>query len=439
MDMQCATSPMPDPLGGSIIEHYDADCPDLMDRWLPVDRWLASRIEAGVLALCSVNDGRAECRTTGHDAAGRAIGGVNVANQDYLSLARHPQVLYGARRAIANVGLHAAGTPLQMGLTSGMIALEAAIADFTACREATVFPSGWAAGYGAIRALVRPEDHVLIDARALGALHEGAMAATPNVHRFPHLSTEGATRWMERLRECRPDVGILVITESLFGLDSDAPDLGALQQQCSRHGATLMVDVSHDLGALGPTGRGALELQGMLGEIDIVVGSFAKVFASNGGFVASNHRALRPALRFGSGPQTSSNALSPVQAATVLAALEVVQSPEGAVRRQRLMHNALTLREAMQGLGLRVIGAPSAVVPVILGSDAWSRRLTAAVLAEGGLVNLLEFPSVPRNACRWRLHLMADHSDADIAEFTTAVHRALSLANDPTWNPVPPL
>lgn len=370
--------------------------------------------------------------------SGRIISGVNMANQDYLNLASHPIIQGAANRAIAEYGVHSAGSAALMGLTAPTVALERALAEFTACREATVFPTGWGAGYGLIRALVRPGDHIVIDILAHACLQEAATAATPNVHRFPHLSTDGVMRRLERLRNSDPQAGILVVTESLFSMDSDVPDLGALQLLCARYRATLMVDVAHDLGALGPTGRGALELQGMLGEVDVVMGSFSKVFASNGGFVASHHPALRHALRFGSGPQTFSNALSPVQAASVLAALEIVQSAEGVARRDRLMQNANALRAAMEQAQFKVIGEPSAIVPVIIGDDAFSRRLTAAVLAEGGIVNLVEYPAVARNACRWRLQVMADHDADDISAFVAAAIRARALAENVEWTPAKP-
>ena len=180
-----------------------------------------------------------------------------------------------------------------MGPTSLTVALEAAIAAFIGYSEATVFPTGWGAGYGAITALVRPDDQIMIDILAHASLQEGAMATTANVHRVPHLSTDGAARRLARLREAEPQAGIMLITEGLFSMDSDIPDLAALQDLCHRHRATLLVDVAHDLGALGPIGRGALELQGMLGAVDVVIGSFSKAFAANGGFVASNHPALR--------------------------------------------------------------------------------------------------------------------------------------------------
>lgn len=178
-----------------------------------------------------------------------------------------------------------------------------------------------------------------------------------------------------------------------------------------------MVDVAHDLGCIGPTGRGILELQGMVGRIDLVMGSFSKTFASNGGFVATNNPALKLALRYNCGPLTFTNALSPIQAAVVLEALDIVRSPEGADRRESLMANILELRGSLGGAGFKLLGRPSAIVPVILGDSAASRLTTRYALAAGGIVNLVEHPAVSRNTCRWRLQVMADHKPRDIERF----------------------
>jgi hypothetical protein len=118
----------------------------------------------------------------------------------------------------------------------------------------------------------------------------------------------------------------------------------AIQELCRAHGATLFVDCAHDLGALGSTGRGVLEEQGIVGGVDVLMGSFSKTFASNGGFVACNNPALKFGLRYNCGPSTFTNAMTPIQAAVVLAALAIVNSNEGAERRRRLLHNSERLR-----------------------------------------------------------------------------------------------
>lgn len=370
-------------------------------------------------------------RAQAHDRKGRLLAdGINFASQDYLSLACHPQIQTAAVEAIARYGVHSAGSPALMGNTTLSVELEQRLAAFLGMRSCALFPTGWGAGYGAIRTLVRAADHVVIDHLAHACLWEGARGATRNVHSFAHLSVPELEAQLKRIRQEDPSGGILVVTESLFSMDADSPDLQAHQALAQRYHATLLVDVAHDLGSMGPSGLGALETQGMLGKVDVVMGSFSKTFAANGGFVACNEPGLKLAIRFGCGPHTFTNAMSPVQAAVVLKALDIVQSPEGQVRRESLMSNALHLRQVLTGTGHKVLGLPSAVVPLVVGGIGRSRLLTRFMLAGGMLVNLVEHPAVARDASRLRLQIMADHTFEQIDRFAEVLADASRQATD---------
>src|SRR5262249_58029596 len=128
------------------------------------------------------------------------------------------------------------------------------------------------------------------------------------------------------------------------------PDIGAMQDLCRQYDATLMVDVAHDLGNIGEDGTGHIGLQQMLGRVDLVMGSFSKTFASNGGFVATNSPAVKEYLRYFGSSGTFSNALSPVQSAIVLKAFEIVKSEEGRALRLALMKNVIHLPDALSRL-----------------------------------------------------------------------------------------
>ncbi|MGH7227388.1 MAG: aminotransferase class I/II-fold pyridoxal phosphate-dependent enzyme, partial [Gemmataceae bacterium] len=251
---------------------------------------------------------------------------------------------------------------------------------------------------------------------AHSCLQEGAAAATRNIHLHGHLNIESVRRLLRRIRDRTRTDAILVVTEGLFSMDSDTPDLAVLQELCREFNATLVVDVAHDLGSLGKDGRGHIGMQNMLGQVDVVMGSFSKTFASNGGFVACKSRAVQEYLRFYSAPATFSNALSPVQAATILKAFEIVDSLEGRVLRLELLANVMSLRRELKEAGLAFYGDPSAIVCVRMGSEGLA-RLVSRQLAELGLVaNLVEFPAVPKNAARIRLQVMAHHSEQNITD-----------------------
>ena len=183
------------------------------------------------------------------------------------------------------------------------------------------------------------------------------------------------------------------------------------------------MDCAHDLGALGQRGLGILHTQDMVGKVDILMGSFSKTFASPGGFVACNDLGIKFALRSSCGPSTFTNAMTPIQAAVIDRALSIIDSPEGDERRARLLANTTMLRDGLAAEGFTVLGQPSAIVPVVLGDASISRLMTKYAAEEGGIVNLVEYPAVARNACRWRLQVMADHAESHVRSM---VERAVS-------------
>lgn len=398
----------------SSIPDPDSNITNLIARWQPINDWFLARGEAGIDPYQKTSLGKCGPEIYGAYRTGRAFRGVNFASQDYLSLSGHPDIARAAATAVEHYGAHSAGSAALMGNTSLSTKLERRLAEYLGYADTTLFPIGWAAGYGIIKTLVRETDHVVIDILAHACLQEGARAATTKVSRFSHLSTEAVEKRLKRIRDSDPRAGILVVTETLFSMDSDIPDIAALQALCRRYDATLLVDCAHDLGARGERGLGILGSQGMVGKVDILMGSFSKTFASPGGFVACNDPGLKFALRSSCGPSTFTNAMTPIQAAVIDAALSIVDSQEGDARRARLLANTMQLRDGLAAEGFSVMGQPSAIVPVILGNASISRLMTKYAAEEGGIVNLVEFPAVARNACRWRMQVMADHMENHI-------------------------
>lgn len=377
--------------------------------------WPFSRsTETGPAASCGVRDDR-----------GNLVNGVNFASQDYLSLSSHPAVAAAAREAIATFGVHSAGSPALVGNTSTSVELERRIAEFLAMKEAILYPTGWAAGFGVLKGLVRSHDYIVMDALAHACLQTGAQAATRNVSLFRHLDNEHCRDRLVAIRKRDPKAGIMIVTEGLFSMDSDTPDIEGLQDLAREFGATLMVDVAHDLGCLGEDGTGHIGIQKMLGKVDLVMGSFSKTFGSNGGFVATNSRAVKEYLRFYSPSCTFSNSLSPVQVATITKALDIVESDEGKQLRRALMNNVVSLRAQIRARGMDVYGDPSAIVAVKTGDEALA-RMTSRALPDLGLIsNLVEYPAVGKGQARFRLQVMAGHTAAEITAAADRMEAAM--------------
>jgi glycine C-acetyltransferase len=365
---------------------------------------------------------------TAHDDSGSEFTGLNFGTQDYLGLSSDPAIKEVAKAVIDEYGVHSAGSSALAGNTKYSLRLEETISEFLHLDHTALYPTGWAAGYGVIKALVRKTDHVVMDGLSHSCLQEGAYSATPNVHLHGHLNLDSVRRHLRRIRDKGATNGILVITESLFSMDSDTPDLRALQTLCHEYGATLLVDVAHDLGAMGPGGRGLIGEQEMLGKVDIVMGSFSKTFASNGGFVSCNSMAVKQYLKYNGSTATFSNALSPVQAATVTKAFEIVQSEKGRRLRSVLTQRINDLRDALTAADLKYVGNPSPIIPVLLGDEALARLVSRRLPALGVIANLVEYPAVAKGNARLRLQMMPTHSLENVQALASRLREAMDLA-----------
>lgn len=385
--------------------------PNLLQRTDSLFRWAESRRQARVWPYVRALDSAPTATASIRCETGDAGSGINLASQDYLGLSNHPAVHTAAIESIARFGVHSAGSGALLGNTSISLQLEQAVAEALHVPHVLLFPTGWAAGYGAVVGLVRPDDHIVMDELAHACLQSGAQAATRNVVRVRHLDTEAFRAAVQGIRAADAKNGILVITEGVFSMDSDSPDIRALQAICSEYDATLLVDIAHDFGALGPGGSGQIGVQGMLGKVDLVMGSFSKTFASNGGFVAARTPEVKQFLQIYAGSWMFSNALSPVQAATVLAALQIVRTPEGDALRQKLQAASLAIRDEFAKGGIHCLGEPTAIVPTPVGAEAVGRIASWLAFRKGALINLAEFPVVPVGASRFRIQMMAAHTE----------------------------
>jgi 7-keto-8-aminopelargonate synthetase-like enzyme len=418
----------PAALTGSMRDFRVPGGADLLGRTEGFFRWQDLRRQNGLWPFSRATEDGPKTICAAQDDRGIKMQGINFASQDYLSLSSHPEIKAAAIETIERCGVHSAGSPALVGNTSHSVALERKIGEFLDMDHVVLYPTGWGAGFGVVKGLVRSADHVVLDMLSHSCLQEGANAATNNIHLFRHLDNDYCRDILAKIRAKDKDNGILVITEGLFSMDSDTPRLLELQALCREYNATLVVDVAHDLGCLGKDGRGHIGMQSMLGKIDVVMGSFSKTFASNGGFVACKSRAVKEYLRFYSAPATFSNALSPVQAATILKAFDIVDSLEGRVLRLELLANVMSLRRQLSDAGLEYYGDPSAIVCVKMGSEGLARLVSRRLPVLGLVANLVEFPAVPKGAARIRMQVMANHTEKNINDAVEVLKAAKAEA-----------
>jgi 7-keto-8-aminopelargonate synthetase-like enzyme len=412
-------------LTGSMRDFRDLHGSDLLGRVENFYLWQELRRRHGLWPYSKSTEEAPRALCTAKDDSGTSFHGLNFSSQDYLGLSSEPEIKEAAKAVIDEYGVHSAGSSALSGNTKYSLMLEKTISDFLRLDHTVLYPTGWAAGYGVIKALVGPADHVVLDGLSHACLQEGASAATKNVHLHGHLNLQSVRRHLNRIRAKDASAAVLVVTESLFSMDSDVPDLVAMQELCREFDATLLVDVAHDLGAIGEGGRGFIGAQNMLGKIDIVMGSFSKTFASNGGFVACNSPAVRQYLKFYGCTATFSNALSPVQAATVKKAFDIVSSDKGRELRWLLMKRVLQLRKKLHESDLDVVGQPSAIVPVVVGNEALARLVSRRLPEMGVVANLVEYPAVAKGNARFRFQVMPNHSAENVSDLAERLRAAL--------------
>jgi glycine C-acetyltransferase len=413
---------------GSVAHFARLRGPDLLGRTAPLRDWVAERVRRDLWPYGRALHSSPSAVVRVETVAGEVTEGINLASQDYLGLATSRRVVDAAVEAARRHGVHSAGSGALSGNSQGSRRLEQEIGDFVRAEHVLLFPTGWAAGFGAVVGLVRPYDHVVLDEYAHACLRQGAAAATPNVHRHRHLDVDALRSALAAIRAHDTEAGVLVVTEGLYSMDADTPHLRAVVDLVREFGAALLVDQAHDLGCTGPGGTGQVGAQGLLGEADLVMGAFSKTFASNGGFVATNSDTAKIAMGCFGGSFTFSNALSPVQVEVIRTALDVVRSGEGDLLRTALSERSVLLRGELAQRGHPCTGLVSAVNPVLIGSDAVARTVAGELARRGVIANLVEFPAVAIDSARLRLQVMATHSPGQMLRAAAIVAGTLDDA-----------
>ena len=407
------------PRGSHLIERTEA-FGEWMDSRAALNTWHYSRVlEKAPLTLTKL---------AGRDGVGIEV--TNFGSQDYLGLSSHPAIHMAVLDALREYGPHTAASPILQGNTLLSLKLEKSLGEFLETEHVLLFPTGWAAGFGTVVGLVRPEDHIVMDNLAHACLRQGAMATTGKLSFVRHNDLVGVRRRLQSIRAKDAVNSILVVTEGLFSMDSDSPDIFTLQGLCREFDAVLLVDVAHDLGASGPKGTGQIGIQKMLGEVDLVMGTFSKTFASNGGFLASHRKSVKQFLGMFGPTHTFSNALSPLQVGVADAALQIIRSCEGDELRSQALNNINRLRESFAQRGVECLGEPSNIVPVNVGDEILAKQMSGMLEGKGLLASMVEFPAVPKGKARFRFQVMPTHTTRQIDDAVEIFCEALEAARD---------
>jgi len=302
--------------------------------------------------------------------------------------------------------------------------LEAAIARWLGVEAALVFPAGHFTNLVSIGSLVRPaSDIIFVDALVHNSIMLGAKLAGAQTYSYPHNNLR-VLNGMLKLHRARYQRA-LIVTEGVFSADGDLPDLEALVALARTHEAMLMVDEAHSLGVVGATGRGIGEATGVdRRSVTVWMGTLSKALASCGGYIAGSKELIH-LLRYTNGGFMFSAGTPPATAAAALAALHVLELEPERVR--RVQHNADLFRRLARGIGLSIGNsvAPSPVVPVMVGDDLATMRLSTELFHDGINVGPMISPAVPNGKARLRFFVTSEHTEEQIRGTVNAVARRL--------------
>lgn len=349
---------------------------------------------------------------------------VNFASNDYLALANDPRLARAAARAAHRHGTGATASPLIVGWSRPVRALERTLADWEQCSRALCFSSGFAANLGAITALAGRGDVVFSDELNHASLIDGCRLSRANVQIYRHAD---ADHLADLLRQHAATARrLLIVTDSVFSMDGDVAPLAALAELAQRYGATLLLDEAHATGMLGEQGGGLAQLHrdcvASLGERLIKVGTLSKALASQGGYVCGSKQAVRYLLNTAR-PYIYSTGLAPPVAAAARCAVGIARSQAAAQARQQVMCLADQLRTRLRAWGWQVpqTATVTQIVPIIVGPARQAVRLSRRLARVGLLVPAIRPPTVPEGTARLRVSLTAAHTPADVTALVEAL------------------
>ncbi len=339
-------------------------------------------------------------------------------SNNYLGLAAHPALAAAAANTGAQEGSGAAASRLITGTMDAHAEAEAAFAAFSGFPAAALFSTGYAANLGSIQALVGPGDAVFSDALNHASLIDGCRLSRAEIHVYGH---RDVGHLESLLREHRGRARrALVLTDSVFSMDGVLAPVAALAAVARSFDAGLLVDEAHALGVFGPGGRGVCAAQGI--QPDIIVGTLGKSFGVAGAFVAGSED-LVSFIRNRARSFVYSTAPPPTTVRAALAALPLVQGADEA--RKTLLAHAARLRRGLRTHGFEVPDGESQILPVLIGENDRTMRLSAELLARGVFVQGIRPPTVPEGTARLRLTPMATHR---IEQIDLAIEAFASLA-----------
>lgn len=339
---------------------------------------------------------------------------------NYMGMTFDPDVLAAGHAALDAFGSGTTGSRVLNGTYSPHRDCEAALREFYGMDHAMVFSTGYQANLGIISTMAGKDDYIILDTDSHASIYDGCALGNAQIVAFRHNDVEALEK---RLKRLPPEAGKLVILEGVYSMLGDVAPLKEMVRISKDAGAMVLVDEAHSMGFIGDHGRGVAEEQGVLDQVDFVIGTFSKSVGTVGGFCVSNHPKFE-VLRLVCRPYVFTASLPPSVVAT--AATSIRKLMHGSNKRAHLWENSRRLHGGLKALGFQLgTETPqSAIIAVIMPDLEKGAMMWEALLHNGVYVNLARPPATPANMTLLRCSLCAEHSAEQVEDILGRFERA---------------
>ncbi len=332
---------------------------------------------------------------------------IMIGSNNYLGLTTHPRVRQAAIQATETYGTSCTGSRFLNGTLELHVELERELAKFVGKEAALVFPTGYQTNVGTISGLVGRHDFVVTDKEDHASIIDGCNLSLGELRRYGHNDMNHLERVLSRLPE---EAGKLVVVDGVFSMGGDLAPLPQIVPLCKAYGARLMVDDAHAIGVVGG-GRGTAVHFGVNDQVDLVMGTFSKSFASLGGFIAGKTDVIHY-IQHHARALIFSASMSPANTAAALAALQVMRDEPDRI--ERVNQIAKKMRTEFRNLGFDVGNTVTPIIPVIIGEDMPTIVAWKALCEAGIYTNPVIPPAVPSGSSLLRTSYMATHTEEQL-------------------------
>ncbi len=328
-------------------------------------------------------------------------------SNSYLGLTNHPKVKEAAENAIKKYGTGCAGSRFLNGTLDIHIELEQRLADLVGMDAALAYSTGFQANLGVLSTIVGRGEYLITDKLDHASIIDGCRLSYGKMLRFNHNDMDDLERVLQNVEETPK----LIVVDGVFSMEGDIANLPQIVHLAQKHNAQVMVDDAHSIGVLGKNGSGTANHFGLTDKVDIIMGTFSKSLASVGGFIAGNE-VLMHYLKHFSRPLIFSASLPPASTATVIAAIDIMESePE---RIERLWEITRYMQKEFTDMGYDIGTSCTPIIPLHVGELMTAFKMWRMLADDGVFINPVIPPAVPEHDCLIRTSFMATHTDEQL-------------------------